>query len=384
MRLIFSTDEFKLNNVSYPGFPLILNKDMELVEPALQFLVAHCIKRGRVRSTKSWEAYGQSIYDYLAFLEANNLDWRKYDYGGGHSILAAYRDWSLSIVGLSPNTVNYRLRIIIQFYHYSYRNEWVGSLPFDLETIRVVKPKGVLAHTDATGGLKISPDVMLKTQHTPLKVLSKLQIKQFLETVKNPTQKLIARLALSTGLRREELVTFPINYVVNPSDFYADKSIIRVDLNPKHMKTKGDKPRGIDVPRALMEALWQYVLHERYQLSLLNTENYSQLFLNKAGCPYGHSGKSLGSLWRGLRLPFKVTPHILRHSFATHMLYDMRKRKTQIDPLMYVRDRLGHSSIQTTEKYLHYLSSVEDGLMSEYQEEIDLICTEQELVHGKA
>lgn len=63
-------------------------------------------------------------------------------------------------------------------------------------------------------------------------------------------------------------------------------------------------------------------------------------------------------LLNNLGLSFKVTPHTLRHTYATHTLYEMRQRKTQIDPLLYIRDRLGHSSILTTEKYLHYLSHV--------------------------
>ena len=65
---------------------------------------------------------------------------------------------------------------------------------------------------------------------------------------------------------------------------------------------------------------------------------------------------------------------MLRHTYATHTLYEMRQRKTQIDPLLYIRDRLGHSSILTTEKYLHYLSEVEENLITSYQEEIDSLC----------
>jgi len=40
-------------------------------------------------------------------------------------------------------------------------------------------------------------------------------------------------------------------------------------------------------------------------------------------------------------------------------------------PLIYVRDRLGHSSITTTEKYLHFLDDIEDDLRTSYQEEIE-------------
>lgn len=114
MRLVFSTNDFKLLGVNYPDFPILLNKNMEIVEEVLFFLIKYCIKRGRVSSKKSWVAYGQTMYDYFSFLEANSLCWNKYAYGNDHTIIAAYRDWSISEAKLSASTVNYRLRMVIK------------------------------------------------------------------------------------------------------------------------------------------------------------------------------------------------------------------------------------------------------------------------------
>ncbi|MED5066388.1 hypothetical protein T6A38_31955, partial [Pseudomonas aeruginosa] len=49
-------------------------------------------------------------------------------------------------------------------------------------------------------------------------------------------------------------------------------------------------------------------------------------------------------------------------------------RRRVIDPLLYVRDRLGHSSVATTQRYLHLISMIEDDVMGEYQEFIDSVC----------
>lgn len=376
MRLVFSTSDFKLYGVSYENFPIILDSEMNIVEEVLLFLIKYCIKRGRIKSIKSWEAYGQSMYDYFSFLEANALNWRINDSDANYSILAAYRDWSLSEIKLNPNTVNYRLRLIIKFYQFSFENNWIKSLPYCLEEVRINKSSGFLTHVDVSETMKQSPDILLKAQYTRVKLLSKQQAKEFLMAIINPTQQLIARLALCSGLRKEELASFPNTYIFNPRNYNAYKSLIRINLNPSDMKTKGNKPRGIDIPRTLMEDLWQYVLHERHQLEEISGEKQNTLFLNKNGYPWGNSGKSLNNLWKNLGLSFKVTPHMLRHTYATHTLYEMRKRKTQIDPLLYVRDRLGHASILTTEKYLHYLSEVNEQLITDYQEEIDAICRE--------
>lgn len=374
MRLVFSTSDFKIYGLSHEKFPILLDTEMNIIEEVLLFLVHHCIKRGRIQSIKSWEAYGQSLYDYFSFLEANSFDWRVDNTASHYSILAAYRDWSLSEMKLSSNTVNYRLRLIIKFYQFALEMNWVKSLPYNLEEVRIHKSKRFLAHIDASGSSKQVPDVLMKTKHSRIKLLNKQQAKEFLTAIKNPTQKLMARLALSSGLRKEELATFPVAYIFNPQNRGIYKSIIRININPADMKTKGSRPRGIDIPRALMATLWDYVIHERYQLEKIGGKKQHTLFLNKHGAPWSKGGKSLNNLWNNLGLSFNVTPHMLRHTYATHTLYEMRQRKTQIDPLLYIRDRLGHSSILTTEKYLHYLSEIEENLITSYQEEIDSFC----------
>ena len=117
------------------------------------------------------------------------------------------------------------------------------------------------------------------------------------------------------------------------------------------------------------------MIHRRSALEILSGQMQQSLFLNKQGQPWADGGRGLNNLYRRLGLPFKVTPHILRHTYATHTLYGLRERQSRFDPLLYVRDRLGHSSVSTTEKYLHLLSEVEDDLMTNYQREIDALFT---------
>lgn len=375
MELFLATEDFQINNVAYPGFPILVDSEMEIVKEAFDFLLYYCVKRGRVQSPKSWAAYGQSIYDYFGFLEANNWDWRDIQLNRESTILATYRDWSLGDIGLNPTTVNYRLRIIIKFYQYALRLGWVDALPYAMEDVCVSKPKGFLAHTDTSGGVTRSPDVMLKEQATQVKVLSKGQIRQFLSAIQNNTQLLMARLALQTGLRKQELCSFPLKYIQNPQDYKKLSSQISIMLDPREIKLKGGKSRTIDIPVGLMADLWQYVIHERNQ-SNCSQEDCSELFLTQYGTPYNE--RSLNGLWGRLGLPFKVSPHVLRHTYATHTLYELRKKKgIGIDPLMYVRDRLGHSSINTTQKYLHFINQVEDDLMTDYQSEIDEISSSE-------
>ncbi|MDF5638014.1 hypothetical protein P3733_28045, partial [Vibrio parahaemolyticus] len=86
--------------------------------------------------------------------------------------------------------------------------------------------KGFLAHTDTSGGYAVKPDVLLKTTPTRIKVLNKEQVEELLKSINNKTLRLIVRLALLTGLRKEELLTFPVTYVSAPQSISARSHVV--------------------------------------------------------------------------------------------------------------------------------------------------------------
>jgi len=216
MRIIRATEDFKLHGNSYEGFPLIINSEVELVREVHQFLIYFCITRGRVQSKNSWWRYGQDMYDYFGFLEGANLDWRSSLADTQHSVIAAYRDWSVGL-GLSSKTINGRLRTLIKFYEFAVRKHWIESVPFDIEVVIVNKGKGFLAHTDKSGNVKASPDVLLTEKASQLQILTKQEVKRLLSHKAFISQHLIFRLAVQTGMRKEELLTFPESYIQDPS-----------------------------------------------------------------------------------------------------------------------------------------------------------------------
>lgn len=381
--LIFSTQDFKLNGMPYADFPLLLDERTGLIhEEALDFMIHHCIKRGKVKSVKSWRPFGQAMYDFFNFLQAyDDCDWRELENGRNSTIVAQYRDWSLTQCGLSASTVNQRLRFIVKFYQFALRQGWITSLPYSLEDVHVRQTKGFLAHVNAAGGVVAVPDIMLRQPRTTIKVLTKEQVMTLLKSIENPTHKLMVRLALATGIRREEIATFPLKYIFNPASRATEKTssdkiqgTVRVHLNPQDMAIKNNHERAIDVPVALMADLWQYVLHERFQAKSIHGQKQAELFLNGQGRPFANYGAGLNKILTDLGLPFRVAPHMLRHTYATHTLYAMREKKSRTDPLLYVKNRLGHASIHSTLIYLHFLDEIEDDLMTDYQLMIDREC----------
>jgi integrase/recombinase XerD len=121
-----------------------------------------------------------------------------------------------------------------------------------------------------------------------------------------------------------------------------------VDLDSRLVRTigKGGKERIVPIGRAAVEALRRYMARGR---PFLDTRHRPELFLNARGGALTRAGAFL-ILRRlaeqaGLE-PERVHPHLLRHSFATHLLEggaDLRS----------VQEMLGHADLSTTELYTH-------------------------------
>lgn len=121
-----------------------------------------------------------------------------------------------------------------------------------------------------------------------------------------------------------------------------------VDLGERQIRVrgKGDKDRLVPLGEPAADALRQYMEGGRTQI--LRTGSPDRVFLNARGGALSRVG-----LWKILKrhaavvgLANRVTPHVLRHSFATHLLMggaDLRA----------VQELLGHADIRTTQIYTH-------------------------------
>ena len=109
---------------------------------------------------------------------------------------------------------------------------------------------------------------------------------------------------------------------------------------------KGGKERVVPVHREAIESVRFYI--DEVRPSLLGSKPTSALFLNRRGSRLTRQGfwLILKGYCRKVGLDGKITPHTLRHSFATHLLHGGA-------PLRHVQELLGHASINTTQVYTH-------------------------------
>ncbi|HKV27411.1 MAG TPA: site-specific tyrosine recombinase XerD [Candidatus Acidoferrales bacterium] len=145
--------------------------------------------------------------------------------------------------------------------------------------------------------------------------------------------KAMIELLYSTGLRVSELVNLRL------SDLQMDSGCLRCI-------GKGNKERMVPMGRSAIASLDIYLRRARQTLLADKTSPY--VFLNRFGGRMGRIGfwKKLAEYGRKAALRLKLKPHMLRHSFATHLLErgaDLRS----------VQLMLGHADISTTQIYTH-------------------------------
>lgn len=187
------------------------------------------------------------------------------------------------------------------------------------------------------------PTVHIETpqfERTLPKVLSVEEVEALLSAPQTNTpfglrDKAMLELLYATGMRVSELVQ------LNLADVHLTMGFVRC-------YGKGRKERIVPIGRMAIEALVRYLEHGRPQLVNPRKRATEALFLNHYGQRLTRQGfwKILKRLAKEAGIEKELTPHTLRHSFATHLLENGAD-------LRAVQELLGHADISTTQMYTH-------------------------------
>ncbi|MGH7942295.1 MAG: tyrosine recombinase [Limisphaerales bacterium] len=286
-----------------------------LIEDFLQFL---CHERGQSDNTA--KTYAAVLAKFMTWAERQNLkDWKDVDLSHLMSFLQHERERNLQTEGrdstrrLSGESVYLEIAALRAFYKFA-ENEKL--LP-----------------------LNVAENLSLPRRWKRLpKGLSDDEIKQALapenpETPRNLCDRAVLELAYASGLRLSELKNLRLEQLHLESGFI-------------NVIGKGNKERVAPVGRKAVEALNRYL--EIARPGLVTPKSPANVFLTQRGTPFASV-----TLWLRIKnrvrragIERNVTPHMLRHSFATHLLEHGAD-------LRVIQELLGHAKISTTEIYTH-------------------------------
>lgn len=212
----------------------------------------------------------------------------------------------------NSKTVNRHIVSIRNYFKYLSRNDLISENPCD-DIVGLKMPKTV-------------PHVLNEDEINKL-----LDIK--CENALDYRNKAMLELMYSSGLRVSELLSLEVNDI----DF---------EMNAVRCFGKGSKERIVPINDSAYNALKNYI--DNYRPFLLKTKVSDYVFINNFGNVISRVGffKILKKLCKDAGINKEVSPHTLRHSFATHLLNNGAN-------LRVIQHLLGHSNITTTQIYSH-------------------------------
>ncbi|MDD5424545.1 MAG: site-specific tyrosine recombinase XerD [Candidatus Omnitrophica bacterium] len=272
-----------------------------------EFMDYLSVERGLSKNTL--ESYGRDLAKYTVYLKKDGItDLNKVKRPEIQNFLMSLKDSKLNASSIARNLVAIKV-----FHRY-------------LAGQRLLK-EDVTSVIETPKLWKTLPDVLDEKEVEAILVSPNSRLKQGIR------DKAMLELMYATGMRVSELVN------LNMTDLHMDMGFVKC-------LGKGQKERIIPVGSKAKEAIQKYL--EKARPRFLKNKGSDALFLTRLGKPMSRQ-----TFWmvikhyvRDARIKKRVTPHTLRHSFATHLLQNGAD-------LRIVQELLGHVNISTTQIYTH-------------------------------
>jgi integrase/recombinase XerD len=263
----------------------------------------------RALSINTIDAYRQDLFQLCAFLNENDFSCQTEAWSS-----EPLRRFIVSLheKGFEIATIARRVACIKTFCQFLLKEQWASS---------------------DWGKPLILPKVDIKLPH----ILTLDEINRLLRACNAQKYKhrdrAIVEILYGTGIRVSELCD------LNQHSLNLERELFLIH-------GKGDKERYVPVGAPALDALNHYLTHERNQLVKLKGLTNKSLFVGDRGQRISRQSifNKLEKICKIADIKHKVTPHILRHSYATHLLENGAD-------LRVIQELLGHADISTTERY---------------------------------
>lgn len=276
---------------------------LQLIE---QYCDSSAFKKGLSKNTLL--AYKSDLTLFHNWIESKQATLISIDRVFINNYLAAKLD-----EGVSVGTIQRIVTCIKNFYLYLFESKIIPTNPSEL----IENPK--------------------KRRKLPT-ILSENEIKNLLDSPNENTSeglrdKCIMELLYSSGLRISELLSIEVNQIA------LDKPYLKI-------KGKGNKDRIVPIGELALKLILKYIDTDRSKIRI--TKNSHMLFVNSKGHVITRQScwEMIKKYARKSNIMKKISPHNLRHAFATHLINNGADLRS-------VQMLLGHASLSTTQIYTH-------------------------------
>ena len=276
------------------------------------------IENDKKVSQNTLQSYRRDIVQYEEYINSNKLNYLKIT----EEDMKKYFSY-LQEIGKKTSTISRNIASIRSFYQFLVRNKKIKKDP----TEKIQSPK---------------------VEKKAPSILSSDEIELLLEQPKNIDlkgirDKAMLEFAYATGMRVTEIISLNIEDINLEQGYVTCKN--------------GKKERTIPLGNMSLKALKEYIQDSRD--ILIKDEDEKALFVNVNGQRLTRQGfwKIIKYYKEQAHIEKEITPHVLRHSFATHLLQNGADLKS-------IQTMLGHSDISSTQVYMQFQ---DEGLKDIYQ-----------------
>ena len=259
-------------------------------------------------SLNTLQSYRRDLKQFEKYIEDNGEDYAEVTNDGIKEYIEHMQE-----IGKKPSTVSRGLASIRSFYQYEAKNKVVEKDPTEgIQSPKIEKRvPSVLTSSEVALLLDQPKDVDLK----------------------GTRDKAMLEFAYATGMRVTEIISLNIEDVNLETGYATCRN--------------GKKERTVPMGNMSLKALKEYVLEARP--TMIRDDNEKALFVNVNGQRLTRQGfwKIIKYYKEQAHIEKDITPHVLRHSFATHLLQNGADLKS-------IQTMLGHSDILSTQIYMQF------------------------------
>ena len=266
------------------------------------------IENDKKLSDNTLQSYRRDIFQYKKYVESNDINYSKVKGEDIKTYLQYLHDMNKKASTISRNLASIRL-----FYQYELRNNKIKA--------------------DPTEGIQ-SPKVEKRVPS----ILTSQEVSLLLDQpkdvdLKGTRDKAMLEFAYATGMRVTEIISLDVEDVNLETGTVTCKN--------------GNKQRNIPLGNMSLNALKEYI--QKARPVMIKSEKEKALFVNINGKRLTRQGfwKIIKYYKEQAHITKDITPHVLRHSFATHLLQNGADLKA-------IQTMLGHSDISSTQVYMQF------------------------------